>query len=78
MLPLKKVYPIRNENFQSGRLKISTGFVVIECLVVILVNISLMMALTILTNNIVEIMILLPAVLLNREGPNYKEKQQVF
>ena len=74
----KRIYPIRNENFQSGRLKVSTGFVVIEYLVVIFVNISLMVALPILTKNIVEIMIVLPAVLVNREEPNCKERQMAF
>ena len=74
----KRIYHIRNENFQSGRLKVSTGFVVIECLVVIFVNIPLVVALPILTKNIVEIMIVLPAVLVSREEVNYKERQQVF
>jgi hypothetical protein len=37
-----------------------------------------MVALPILTKNIVEIMIVLPAVLVNREEPNYKERQQAF
>jgi len=47
-------------------------------LVVIFVNISLMVALPILTKNIVEIMIVLPAVLVNREEPNCKERQMAF
>lgn len=78
MRQLKGFTPLETRITNREDRRFLTGFTVIEFLVVISVNISLMVALPILTNNIVEIMTVLSEVLVNREGPNYKERQQVF